>query len=366
MSKNISLFLFIVYCLCAKISVASHLDNVLKKDTITYRAQVWVEKEDLVRYGGEEIFKKNLEEMFAHTTSFWNDTPNKFNYYFRFVPSGLKIYDNQGDQDNYDKNIKEASGILDTIKFDFVVFFALNAKNNGMWCSSGKSRQAVVACFKTFEEQRKNGDIFSKRPPEHGVYGDLGHEFGHFRGATDIYQYMIKAKDNPINHIDLTPPQSIMRYAQDRVWDEYCSALFNYTAQQKQMEKDLNRKVFPDKLRIKVLVKGKTKKNVTVKFYGTRAGGEKNNRDVYPKAFRTFSTDKVGHVDIPNVYKLYHVDHDDIGIPPKDEFPYRYWFSFLVEAEYKGEKKYIWIPDWQTQITKLKGGNIHEAVIEFK
>lgn len=365
MYKNILLYLFLIYCSCVNSSIATPVNNLVKKDTITYRAQVWVEKEDLARYGGEETFKRNLQEMFAHTTSFWNESPNSFDYYFRFVPTEVKIFDNMGDQDNYDKNIKEASGIIDTAKFDFVVFFALNAKNNGMWCGSGKSRQAVVACFKTLAEQQKNGDIFSKRPPEHGVFGDLGHEYGHFRGATDLYQYIIKGKDNPINYIDLTPPHSVMRYAQDHVWDEYCSALFNYTAHQKQLEKDLNKKIFPDMLRVKVLVKGKSKKNVKINFYGTRAGGRKNNRDVYPKPFRTFSTDKDGKVEIKDVYKLYHPDHGDIGIPPNDEFPYRYWFSFIVSAEYKGQKKYIWIPDWQTQITKLKGGKIHEAIIEF-
>lgn len=365
MFKITFLSLILIFCISGKITIAQDRTIVSKKDTITYRAQVWVEKEDLARYGGKEIFKKNLEKMFAQTTLFWNESSNKFNYYFRYVPAGLKIYDNNGNKDNYDEHIKDASGILDTEKYDFVVFFALNAKNNGMWCSGGgKSGQALVACYKTLEEQKKNGDIFSKVPPVQGVYSDLGHEFGHVRGATDMYQYIIKAKDNSVSRVDLVPPGCNMGTAFG-AWSDYCSALFNYTAHHKQLKKDLTKNVFPDKLRIKILVKGKTEKNVSVKFYGTRAGGKKNNRDVYPKPFRTFSTDKVGYVEIDNVYKLYHPDHDDIGIPPKDEFPYWYWFSFVVEAEYNGQKKYVWIPDWQTQITKLKGENIHEAVVEF-
>ena len=40
--------------------------------------------------------------MFHNTTRFWNESPNKFNYYFRFVPADeLCVYDIQGDKDRY-------------------------------------------------------------------------------------------------------------------------------------------------------------------------------------------------------------------------------------------------------------------------
>ena len=72
---------------CSCLVWATHAFCVEVKDTIEYRAQVWVDKIDLERYGGEASFKKNLQQMFHNTTRFWNESPNKFNYYFRFVPA---------------------------------------------------------------------------------------------------------------------------------------------------------------------------------------------------------------------------------------------------------------------------------------
>ncbi len=340
-------------------------NNRLGLEPMTYRAQVWVEKEDLARYGGEEIFTENLKKMFEKTTYFWNESENKFKYYFEFVPAGLRIYDIEGDRNRYDEFQRQAYGPLDTAKYDFVVFFALNAKSNGLWCGGGgKSGQAVVCCYQTLEQQEKYGDIFAKEPPEQGTYSNLGHEYGHVRGATDIYQYIIKAEDNPISHEALRPPKCNMGNGM-WAWSDYCSNLFNYTAPYKQLPKDLNQRIFPEKIHIKVLVNGKKKKNVTVKLYGTRAGGRKNNRDVYPQAYRTLQTDKKGVAELTDIYELYHPAQGSPGLPPSDEFPYAYWFCFLVEAEYNGEKKYVWIPDWATQITKMNGKNIHEETIEF-
>lgn len=87
---------------CSCLVWATHAFCVEVKDTIEYRAQVWVDKIDLERYGGEASFKKNLQQMFHNTTRFWNESPNKFNYYFRFVPADeLCVYDIQGDKDRY-------------------------------------------------------------------------------------------------------------------------------------------------------------------------------------------------------------------------------------------------------------------------
>ena len=85
------------------------------------------------------------------------------------------------------------------------------------------------------------------------------------RGATDLYQYMIAAEDNPVNHEKLTPPKCNMGTGY-RVWSDYCSALFNYTAKMRPLDKDLSDKVFPRKLVIKVGKMGKPLSNCTVNF----------------------------------------------------------------------------------------------------
>ena len=284
---------------CSCLVWATHAFCVEVKDTIEYRAQVWVDKIDLERYGGEASFKKNLQQMFHNTTRFWNESPNKFNYYFRFVPADeLCVYDIQGDKDRYGEFQRKAFGRLDLSKYDFVLFLALY--------------------------------------PDQGTYSNLGHEYGHVRGATDLYQYMIAAEDNPVSHEKLTPPKCNMGTGY-RVWSDYCSALFNYTAKMRPLD------------------------NCTVNFYGTRAGGKYNKRDVYPKAYRTYTTSKRGIIEITDLYKLYHPDMTDANIPPKepqDLFPYSYWFSFLVEIiDEVGQKKYVWLPDVELQREHLETGN---------
>lgn len=49
---------------CSCLIGAAHAQSPIAKDTIEYRAQVWVDKTDLERYGGEEDFKKNLKRCF--------------------------------------------------------------------------------------------------------------------------------------------------------------------------------------------------------------------------------------------------------------------------------------------------------------
>ncbi len=106
---------------------------------------------------------------------------------------------------------------------------------------------------------------------------------------------------------------------------------------------------------------GKPLSNCTVNFYGTRAGGKYNKRDVYPKAYRTYTTSKRGIIEITDLYKLYHPDMTDANIPskePQDLFPYSYWFSFLVEIiDEVGQKKYVWLPDVELQREHLETGN---------
>lgn len=361
----------IVVCSCltwtttyATIKVEQNTNVVL--DTVEYRAQVWVDKTDMECYGGEVDFKKNLRKMFHNTTRFWNESPNKFKHYYRFVPvDELLIYDIQGDKDRYDEFKKKAFGPMDVSKSDFVLFLALGAKNEGLACGGGgASGQAVVMCY-----VRESHNIFTDALyPNQGTYSNLGHEYGHVRGATDLYQYIIAAEDNPVSHEKLTPPKCNMGTGY-RVWSDYCSALFNYTAEMKQLDKDLADQVFPRKLVIKAEKGGKSRSNITVNLYGTRAGGRHNRRDVYPKAYRTYKTDKKGKVEITDLYKLYHPDSTDPNIPPtepQDLFPYSYWFSFLVEVIDGDQKKYVWLPDIELQREHLETGNdVYEVKVLF-
>lgn len=320
-------------------------------ETIEYRAQVWVEKADLARYGGERVFKNNLKKMFRNTTRFWNESTNKFKYYFSFVPGDdLYIYDIQGDKNRYDEFKNKAFGDLDITKYDFVLFLALDVPSGkgGLSCGGGgASGQSVVMCY---TESKLN--IFSDAEyPNQGTYSNLGHEYGHVRGAADLYQYKITAESNRISHEAFVPPACNMGTGY-RVWSDYCSALFNYDARQKQLEKDLHKKTFPGKLLVRVTKGGQPQNNVKVNFWGTRAGGYFGGPDVYDaegnSPFLKKSTNNNGEFTINDVYSMYHPASSTPNIPPKspkDEFPYSRWYCFLVEIVDGSTKKYVWLSD---------------------
>lgn len=336
------------------------------KDTIEYRAKVWVDRTDLERYGGEEEFRKDLKTMFHNTTRFWNESPNKFDHYFRFVPAEeLHVYDIEGDRKRYDEFKNAAYGPMDTAEADFVLFLALDAERGGLSCGGGgASGQSVVMCY-----IKKTQNIFTDALyPDQGTYSNLGHEYGHVRGATDMYQLIIKAEDNPVSHVDLVPPPCNMGTGY-RVWSDYCSALFNYTAHMKQLEPGFQEKIYPAELVISVTEAGKPVRDCKVSLYGTRAGGRYNNRDVYPEAFRVYTTDRKGKVVLTDLYSLYHPDLDDPKVPPKeprDLFPWSCWFSFLIEAEHDGQKQYHWLPYVELQRMYLEGNTEScEVVFEF-
>lgn len=346
---------------CSCLTWATHASAAIVKDTIEYRAQVWVDKTDLERYGGEEEFNKNLKKMFHNTTRFWNESPNKFNHYFRFVPAEeLHVYDIQGDRNRYDEFKDKAYGPMDTAKADFVLFMALDAKKGGLSCGrGGKSGQAVVMCYIKAQQNIFTDALY----PNQGTYSNLGHEYGHVRGAADMYQYLISAEKNPISHERFDPPKCNMGTGY-RMWSDYCSALFNHEAYKKQVSGNLDKLTFPKNLTLKVTKNGKARKGVIINFYGTRAGF----RDVYPQAFRTLITDKKGQITIEDVYKLYYPDLNAPGVPPKepkDEFPYSRWYCFLLEVVDGETTKYVWLPDFEIRTDYLTTGNeTYKKIIE--
>ncbi len=83
-------------------------------------------------YGGERLFRQNLEALFRNTTTFWNESTNKFDYRFEWAmgegDDNLVIYDIKSgvkSQAEYNVYKDKAYGTLNTEKYDFVLFLAL-------------------------------------------------------------------------------------------------------------------------------------------------------------------------------------------------------------------------------------------------
>lgn len=321
--------------------------------TITYRAQVWVEKEDMEKYGGERQFRQNLDKMFRNTTLFWNLSLHKFNYYFEWAvgegEDNLVVYEvdpANKRKEEYNKYKSKAFGPLNTEKYDFVLFFALGCEKGegGLSCGGGgQNGQSVVMAY--FE---KDTDIFLKGWPEKGPYSDLGHEYGHVRGAQDLYQYMILAENNPISHEAYPYPKCNMGTGYQE-WSDYCSAVFNNNAEHKQLTGDIQKTTYPKQLLVRVNKGGKPLERATLNFWGTRA----SFRDVYNQPgnspFMERRTNANGEILIDDVYRMYLPQANTPKLPPKspiDEFPFSRWYCFLVEVVMdNGQTKCVWLSD---------------------
>lgn len=334
-----------------------------EKETMEYRALVYANEEVVNgRYGGYDKFNQGLQGLFQNVTGFWNASKNKFKYNFRFVPTGLKLYPTA----QYDEYMKVISTSLDS-QYDFVVVFNLDASSNGGSCGNGGKGYSIIWITKTAKDQDVYGDIFHNGvyPTTWGVYNTMGHEFGHYRGATDIYQYNIPAANNPINGQAFEAPRCNMNGSGDWIWSDYSSAVFNYTAKWKRLPLDYPSQRFPESIEISVIGKdGVPVNGATVKLYGCRGGGENKDRvtngstgpDVYPVAFRTLTTNANGKVLIQEAEYLYQVRRSqEPNLPEK--LPYEYWYNFLVEAtDGNGMKAYQWMPDLEIQRDHLENG----------
>lgn len=318
-------------------------------DTMEYRALVYANEEVVNgRYGGVEEFEKNLHILFDNVNLFWNESENDFNYYFRFIPAELKLYPTA----EYRETSDAVSKHLDE-QYDFLVLFHLDAESNGAWCGGTSGGFSMVTLTKTAQDQDTYGGIFASLYPNWGDYNTLGHEFGHYRGATDVYQYGIPATNNPVNGEAFSAPKCNMNDSGEWIWSDYASAVFNYTAKWKRLPPEYSANRFPSSIVMSITRDGVPMQGATIHLYGCRGNGEKGLSngstapDVYPVAFRTFTTDEEGQCVIENVERLYQVKRSEEpeGLLP-DKMPYEYWFNFLVEIITEdGEKYYDWMPD---------------------
>lgn len=378
--KYAVLFIVLVLISCAKDDISGNNSGDdtgeagLSFDTITYRALVYANEEVVnARYGGEDEFKKGLKQLFKDVTLFWNSSKNKFDYYFCFEAAGLKLY-KTADFDNTMEN--EINKSLD-VKYDFTMVFNLDSDHNGAACGGG-SGFSVVTMHKTLEDQDVYGDIFHNgnvKTREWGVYNTLGHEFGHYRGATDIYQYGISAANNPVNGAVFEEPKCIMNNSGAWEWSDYASAVFNYTAKWLRLPSGYMSERFPKNMEILITENEVPLKGAEVNFYGCRGNGTKKDRtdgvtspDVYSVPFRTLKTDDNGKILITDVEHLYQVQRKNEPTLP-ESLPYEYWFNFLVIAKHpvSGKTSYIWLPDLEMQRDHLENGTeTYKVLFEFK
>lgn len=317
-------------------------------DTIEYKVYIYADRPSVDRLGGTDGFKLQLVDLFHKATIYWNESSHKkLKHYTRYTAAYLDVYEGSSQSQELRNTIY--NGTFDFSKYDVIVFFDLfqdngETGNGGAAHGNGSNSRSVVTVFAGPGEEK---NIFTDN-----TYRTLVHEFGHYRGVTDMYQYVIASKDNPVNNISYEPPKCIMWNAADGVWSDYAAKIINYTAQSKQIGKDYDDffgSLYPKNIEITVLLNGKPKRGIPVKLYGSRAGGSTHGRDVWPEAFKSYQTDKEGKILITNVRDIYIPDRKTHPELP-ESLPYGRWFSFIVEASYGSVKKYGWLPEYEIQM----------------
>lgn len=327
-------------------------------DTIEYRVFVAVDKAGVEHWGGRDAYSAKLNVFFDQMNDFWNKAgEGRFQYYFRYIPDLQIIY--EGSSRKLEEVYRNSAGFPNhdvLLIIDSILDYEDEEKSKGWYCGGGKDNMSIVVCrsrSKTEHEDLFGIDYFCR---------GVAHEFGHYRGVTDLYADRIRAEKNPVNQLQYEPDSCVMNnHYKTYRWSDYAVNIINYTAKSKRPGRDfpgLFKEMFPEKIQVVVTVKGKRKKGVKLSLYGSRA----KYNDVIATPYRTYEADKKGELVITGVPDLY----DNPAQPlHTEELPYNRWFTFLLEAEYKGQKKYVWLPEYEVQQTFFRNSDTYPVRIEF-
>jgi len=172
------------------------------------------------------------------------------------------------------------------------------------------------------------GGPFSAKATE-----SLVHEFGHARGAIDLYGLNVLTQNNPIAPLGYTPEPTVMSVSYGTtLWDEHSRGLINAAGATPQISLALLRNSFPRQMRILARDEaGRSLPNATVRLYPVEWYSEKVSTNVV----LTGQTDASGLWVLP-------VNPFQPGTPGKHwQIAYP---NFLVEVQAEGKTGYEWLP----------------------
>jgi hypothetical protein len=173
----------------------------------------------------------------------------------------------------------------------------------------------------------------------------LTHEFGHARGAIDIYGLRVDGKNNPVSQETFEPMKSIMNYPYGNItWDEHTTNLLNSTAGSPITGEKYITEAFPDTIAIKVVnARRRAIKNAMVAVYPVNWF----SYSVTDTPILTAKTDNNGiYQFLSNPYQ-----------PATNNFPWHIRYgNFLIKAVVNSVTVYTWMPLYDVQNTYFKKG----------
>ena len=337
------------------------------KDTLTFNVLTYIDRASVEGHLGanEKSIKTKMDELFRKVSNYWNESSKgKLNHQYRYTVADVVIYDGSSSDPTLRNKIYNEP--IDFGKYDVTVLFDCLQDNDetgdgGAAHGGGSDNRSVITVIAGPTTPK---DIFTD-----ATYQTLVHELGHYRGVTDMYQYVIDQADNKVSNTQYLPPKCNMWSASDGVWSDYAANIMNYVGGVKQIGNafpDFFNSLYPENIEINVTVAGEPKRGLTVNFYGSRAGGSGHNRDIWPEIFVSKKTDTNGKCTLNNAkeYFVPNPDHDESMVIPPD-LPYGRLFGLLAEVIHDGQKKYIWMPEYEVQMPFFEGKTAYTANVGF-
>ncbi|GAB4049809.1 hypothetical protein [Spirosoma litoris] len=186
---------------------------------------------------------------------------------------------------------------------------------------------------------------FDSGPFGPGATDGLTHEFGHSRGAIDIYGLRVEGAKNSVNGQTFEPVNSIMNFPYGNiVWDEYTTNLLNSTGGDPIVGDQWIIRPFPNTMGIKAVnASGATLANVKLELFGV----DWFSYSVSTAPILTTST---------NINGTYSFQTNPFQ-PATTGYPWTMRYAnFLVKATYNSFVIYRWMPLYDVQNAYFKNG----------
>jgi hypothetical protein len=324
MKKLSYIFLLIMMLSCGGNQEVAPLKNDGSFDGWTFTVEVGVEKRTADAVGGYEKVKTIIENQFAEINNKFN-RPGVFNKTFCFRISSFFMF--EGPSSNFCLSSHPCCDVRMIVNG-----FCSEDDAGGGWYSGD------IKCIHHRWNMDHNGGPFGKSATD-----GIAHEFGHVRGAIDIYALKVDQEKNPVNHTAFEGVKSIMNgcYGEDE-WDLHSINMINASADSINPP-DL-RDLFPQKIGVKILDQNGTPVPACILRF-------------FPVSWYSGEVQNMAVIEgISAGDGLFFFPVNPFGIASGDEYPWNIRYcNFLVEANHGGKTGYAWMPINEVQNPYFKG-----------
>lgn len=315
--------------------VACCATSAAAKPEWTFRVVVAVERQTATYY--ENAYSKSIElivnEQMATVNANFNSSLN-FNGIYKFRVDSVYVFDGSAQNEIFRS--------LTTFDYRMVINSFSPVTSGGGWYGS------YHTIYHNWPWNYFNGPFGST------ATDGVTHEFGHARGAIDIYALQVDAQNNPVNGTPFVAISSIMNYPYGNIlWDEHSTNILNATGGSPIVGEQYITGAFPDTMRLKVTdAQGAVLPFASVTVYPV----DWYSNTLSASPIITALTNNTGY---------YRFSANPFG-PANNGYPWHIRYcNFLIKAFYNGVASYQWMPlyDVQNQYFRNGAASTYTAVV---